>query len=65
DGILAGRANVLNLGALSYELRQKFNGKVYPSTFTKVIDAWTKEKAAASSSSSNATPSAPADTSGK
>lgn len=63
DSILAGRASVLNLGALSYELRQKFNGRVYPNTFTKVIDAWKKQKAAASSS--NPTPPAPADTSGK
>ncbi|MEJ2184829.1 MAG: peptidyl-prolyl cis-trans isomerase [Gemmatimonadota bacterium] len=60
NNILSGRANVLNLGALSYELRKSYDAKVYPSSFTTVIEAWNKEKGSSSGGAA-----APADTSGE
>lgn len=61
NDIIAGRARVLSLGNLSYELRKSFNGKVYPRSFAPVIEAWKQQRNPGSSSKGKA----PAGASGK
>ncbi len=62
NGIIAGRGNLLDLGALSYELRKSYNGAIYPSSFSTVIDAWKKQQGTSSGSSGSApAPSNPGD----
>lgn len=61
NDIIAGRASPLSLGTLSYELRKTFNGKVYPRSFTPVVEAWKQQRNGGTGSNSKP----PTDASGK